>query len=577
MVGDFERSVSKSTSKKLQPLKPKHVHVIMTSSFSPGVVNELLRVINYRIRESHWVVTFKALIIVHMLMREGDVYRVFQNLATSPGILNVAGLRDKSSDPLGASQFRNIRLYAAYLEEKVVAYRETQKDFVHEKAEMVAKFRSIPIGSGLFKDIKYLQQEIDALLNCTFYLGEIDNVVTLQAFRLLLADLMSLFHLLNEGVIRILGSYFEMTKQEATESLAIYKRFASQTKKAVEFFDTAKSLRGQLGVEIPTFNHAPVSLSSALEEYLRAPDFEAQRQAYKDRKIAKSEKPKTTTSSAAPSSTSSSAKSAPKTHESQQKAAPNSDTVDFFTSINQEVNQLNAISQNNANAMKQFDGFAAFGISGLNSSPFSVAQQTNPFGQGTMDANLMAAQNLQMQQLQLQQQQQQMLLQQQIQQQQLQQNQLLLPGFGNGASTNPFLATGMTGMQLQTASSPQPNFNTIDFTPENVFSNPAVFSSSAGAVAGIAPSVPNAAMRVNSLLPMAKTPSAPPASIDPFGTLTKSSIGGGNFPVSGAYPGLNNVANTNPFAAVQMQQQQQRSVSMPVPTNNPFLQQNNFG
>ncbi|KAI8803829.1 hypothetical protein BJ742DRAFT_857319, partial [Cladochytrium replicatum] len=500
MVGDFEvcrkllrytengltiarqRSVNKSTSKKLQPLKPKHVHgVMMTSSFSPGVVNELFRIINYRIRKSHWVVTFKALIVVHMLMREGDVYRVFQHLATSHGILNVTGLRDKSLDPLGASQFRNIRLYAAYLEEK-----------------------------------------------------------------------------------------------EATESLAIYKRFASQTTKAVEFFDTAKSLRGQLGIEIPTFNHAPLSLTNALDEYLRSPDFEAQRQAYKDRENGEVEKPKATSWSATPSSTTSSTKSAPKARVTQ----PNPDTFDFFTSINQEVNQLNVISQNNANIMKQFDGFAAFGTSGLNSNPFP---QTNPFGQGSINANFMAAQNLQMQQqLQLQQQQQQMRLQQQIQQQQqLQQNQLLLPRFGNAASINPFMATGVTGLQSQNglqlpASSPQPNFNTIDFTPENVFSNLAVFSSGAGTASEIAPSFPSSTMRVNSL-PMAKTPSAPPALIDPFGTLSKASIRGGTFPASGAYPGLNNVANTNPFAAVQIQQQQQRSVSMPVPSNNPLLQQNNFG
>jgi hypothetical protein len=123
-------------------------------------------------------------------------------------------------------------------------------------------------------------------------LEEIDNVVTLQAFRLLVGDMMSLFHLLNEGVIRILGSYFELERPLAQKSLQIYKTFAQQTTKIVEFFDIARRLRGALGIDVPQFKHAPISLAGALEDYLKAPDFEAQRLAYKAKKASK-EKEKT--------------------------------------------------------------------------------------------------------------------------------------------------------------------------------------------------------------------------------------------------------------------------------------------
>lgn len=77
----------------------------------------------------------------------------------------------------------------------------------------------------------------------------------MQAFRLLLADLMAVFHLLNESVIRILELFFQMSKKDASQALGIYKLFTQQTIKVVEFFDIAKQLQTALGVEIPALKH----------------------------------------------------------------------------------------------------------------------------------------------------------------------------------------------------------------------------------------------------------------------------------------------------------------------------------
>ncbi len=72
----------------------------------------------------------------------------------------------------------------------------------------------------------------------------------------------------------------------AQKALQIYKAFAQQCTKIVQFFDIARRLRDPLGLEVPQFKHAPVSLASSLEDYLKAPDFEAQRVAYKAKKAA---------------------------------------------------------------------------------------------------------------------------------------------------------------------------------------------------------------------------------------------------------------------------------------------------
>ncbi|KAI8846480.1 ANTH domain-containing protein, partial [Chytridium lagenaria] len=236
-----------------------------------------------RLREPNWVVVFKSLILVHILMREGATDRVLGYLVNQPNIINTSGFRDKSLNPLSVAQSKNIRSYSEYLEEKVAGYKTVKDDFVRSKPEYIAKFRSMSQDS-LLKEVQVLQRQIDGLLGCSFYLEEIDNVVTLQSFRLLVGDMMSLFHLMNEGVIRILGCYFDMEKSEAQRALQIYKNFAQQTTKTVEFFDIARKLRNSLGIDIPSFKHAPISLVSALEDYIKAPDFEAQRKAYRDKK-----------------------------------------------------------------------------------------------------------------------------------------------------------------------------------------------------------------------------------------------------------------------------------------------------
>ncbi|KAJ3035865.1 hypothetical protein HDV00_003338 [Rhizophlyctis rosea] len=375
----MERSVNKLTSRKAKPLKPKHVHFLCQVSMERGShISDIFRCINSRLREHNWVVVFKSLILIHILMREGGTDRVLGFLASNSAMLNMAAFRDKSGHPLGAAQAKNIRAYAMYLEEKVITYREIKYDFVRSKPEMISRFRSLPVERGLLHEVDLLQRQINALLGCSFYLDEIDNAVTLQAFRLLIGDMMALFHLLNEGVIRILGEYFEMEKRDATQALQIYKNFAIQTGKTVEFFEIARKLRHDLGLDVPVFKHAPVSLAGGLEDYLNAPDFEAQRQAYKEKKAAKArqqnatkfeEKPKAETRQPSPE------RNPTVTTEKQP------DIIDFFSSLDEEINAFTSPS-----VQAQYDTTDQFGAfwAAPGGNPFGAAQQigispTNPF------------------------------------------------------------------------------------------------------------------------------------------------------------------------------------------------------
>ena len=81
------------------------------------------------------------------------------------------------------------------------------------------------------------------------------NVILVQALRLVIGDLISLFHVLNEGVVRLLATFFEMEKPLAKTALEIYKGFADQTKRTTAFFDAANRMALELGLQIPTFKH----------------------------------------------------------------------------------------------------------------------------------------------------------------------------------------------------------------------------------------------------------------------------------------------------------------------------------
>lgn len=128
------------------------------------------------------------------------------------------------------------------------------------------------------------------------------------AFRMLIKDLLVLFQAGNEGVCNILGRsrphthislasarlapaqlpslttaehYFEMSKQDATESFEIYKSFIKQTDRVVDYLGMARKLHNVVNIPVPNLKHAPTGLVRALEEYLHDPDFENNRVEYR--------------------------------------------------------------------------------------------------------------------------------------------------------------------------------------------------------------------------------------------------------------------------------------------------------
>lgn len=100
-----------------------------------------------------------------------------------------------------------------------------------------------------------MQKLIDALTTCRFFLDDLEDEITVAALQLNTKDLLSLFSALNEGVINVLESYFEMSKIDATEALKIYRTFCRQTESVIQYLSIARRLHNVLNVLVPNIKH----------------------------------------------------------------------------------------------------------------------------------------------------------------------------------------------------------------------------------------------------------------------------------------------------------------------------------
>ncbi|KAI8626719.1 ANTH-domain-containing protein [Xylariaceae sp. FL1651] len=271
MSSSFEKSVKGATKIKAAPPKTKYIeHILVATHAGEAGVGEVFRALQNRLRDSTWTVVFKSLITVHLMIREGSPDATLSYLARNRNQLAISSFTDVQI------QGRNIRHYAAYLAERVRAYKDTKIDWVRAKE---TRLESLSVDKGLLRETEVVQRQLGALLKCDV-LDEPENEITITVFRLLVLDLLSLFQVLNQAMINILGHFFEMSKPDADRAMDIYRHFTKNTDAVVQYLTVARQWEPHTRVEVPKIKHAPVHLRRQLEDYLNDPDFEINRRQY---------------------------------------------------------------------------------------------------------------------------------------------------------------------------------------------------------------------------------------------------------------------------------------------------------
>lgn len=287
----YEKIVKGATKIKVAAPKLKYIEPILLATsvhHSTEIENfgTIMRTLQTRLQDSAWSVVYKSLIVIHIMIREGDKDYTLKYIGEKmPHLLNL----DQATVSRGSGFNNDVKFilkYAKYLQTRVKQYQQTKVDYVRDERsnnstdQQGGRLRSLTVEKGLLRESESVQKQIDALLKNNFMENDINNDILLTSFRLLVNDLLSLFQELNEGVINLLEHYFEMSKVDAERALKIYKKFVDQTKYVIDYLRVAKHLEHSTKLHVPTIKHAPTALTSSLEEYLDDPNFDANRRQY---------------------------------------------------------------------------------------------------------------------------------------------------------------------------------------------------------------------------------------------------------------------------------------------------------
>ncbi|KAI9376715.1 ANTH domain-containing protein [Aspergillus egyptiacus] len=329
MAQNFEKSVKGATKIKLAAPKSKYIeHILIATHTGEAGVAEIFRTLHLRVRDSTWTVAFKALIVIHLMIREGQLDATLQYLAENPRKIAVSGLSEVQP------QGRNIRRYAAYLLSRAKAFEQTKTDYVRSGQ---GRMKRLTVEKGLLRETEIVQKQIRELLRCDLLTDEVENEITLTAFRLLTLDLLTLYSVMNEGTINVLEHYFEMSRPDSERALEIYKTFTAQTEEVVKFLGVARHFQSATRLEIPKLKHASTDLTRLLEDDLNDPDFNLRRREYLARQGKGGGSAFTAAAAPAtgnrPTNNPNSSPPRPKTEPSHQTKSNSSNLIDFFDSI----------------------------------------------------------------------------------------------------------------------------------------------------------------------------------------------------------------------------------------------------
>jgi hypothetical protein len=396
MSSSFEKSVKGGTKVKLAPPKSKYVeHILLATQSGEAGVAEVFRTLTHRLRDSTWTVAFKSLIIVHLMIKEGAPNVTLSYLGAAPTHrLAINSFTDVQT------QGHNIRRYSEYLLARAQAFEAAKCDFVLNGQEHVKR---LSVDKGLLRETEIIQVQVRALVKCNMLDDDLENEISLTAFRLLTRDLLDLYAAENEAVMNVLGHYFEMSRTDAERAIKIYKTFCKQTDLVVQFLGVARQFEHATRLEIPKIKHAPTSLAASLQEYLDDKEFDINRRQYLAEQDAKKAGKPFSKPAAQPkpqSAASKPAQNAPTlAAPTQQSKGPAPDLIDFFDSIEQKQQpmaqpvQQHQQPQQQAYVTSQQTSFGAPQLGfpqgfqqpmqGLQQQPTGngFMESTNPFGQ----------------------------------------------------------------------------------------------------------------------------------------------------------------------------------------------------
>ncbi|AAS52476.1 AEL209Wp [Eremothecium gossypii ATCC 10895] len=259
-MGAFQAVVKKATKIKMAAPKQKYLKTILAGMETPAVLEEIMRALQVRVGDSAFTVVYKALVVVHVMMREGAKHVTLAYLAARRDFFELRGLLQGGA--AAHSGVHLVRRYVDYLRTRAAEYGRLECDYVRDGA---ARLKELGRSTVVLQHVESLETQITALLRNKYSQHDLNNGMLMAAFQLLVLDILALYNALNEGIITLLESFFELQRADAQRTLDLYKRFVQLTENVVKYLKMGKAV----GLQIPVIKHITTKLIRSLEDHLR--------------------------------------------------------------------------------------------------------------------------------------------------------------------------------------------------------------------------------------------------------------------------------------------------------------------
>jgi hypothetical protein len=160
-------------SRQLAAPKSKYIeHILIATHTGEAGVAEVFRALQSRLRDATWTIVFKGLIVVHLMMREGQEDVTLKYLSLNPRSKLAISNFTEGACPLphgrmltdaAQTQGRNIRTYADYLAQRSASYGGTKVDYVRSGE---GRLKGLSVDRGLLRETESVQDQLRALFKC---------------------------------------------------------------------------------------------------------------------------------------------------------------------------------------------------------------------------------------------------------------------------------------------------------------------------------------------------------------------------------------------------------------------------
>ncbi|CAI2014372.1 hypothetical protein SEUBUCD646_0G04860 [Saccharomyces eubayanus] len=264
MSSSYAKLVKGATKIKMAPPKQKYVDPILMGTSNPRDFQEITDALDVRLSDTAWTIVYKALVVIHLMIQQGEKDVTLRHYSHNLSVFQLRKISHTSK--WSSNDMKALQKYDDYLKIRCEEYGRLRMDHVRDN------YSSLKLGSRdqLTMDeeldhVESLEIQINALIRNRYSTPDLENHLLLYAFQLLVQDLLALYNALNEGVITLLESFFELSVEHAKRTLDLYKDFVDMTEYVVRYLKVGKAV----GLKIPVIKHITTKLIKSLEDHLR--------------------------------------------------------------------------------------------------------------------------------------------------------------------------------------------------------------------------------------------------------------------------------------------------------------------